>query len=411
VALIGELFYTLTKTNRVVGSLLESVRTGDMNVSLGTRAEGLGFSSLSDAAQGIISAIASARIAKETQYRYLQAILEHIHTAVLTLDEKHEPELINPLALQILGIHHLRNPSWGAIEKASPVFAKTVLSMENGGREMVRPGGPEGKQILILVNRVRLAGRQVKIVTFQDIEPEIERKELESWQTISRIMAHEIMNSLTPLSSLTETGIMLLKKDGRARKMEELTQDTIDNLYTALTTISDRNAALSGFIDSYRQLWRLPDPEPEELSVAGWLNETLDLYCENCREKGISLDLRPCSPNLRLRGDGNQLRQVLINLIKNAMEALEGADNGEIAISAGKSLDYIFVEISDNGPGIPPDQLDRIFIPFYSTKQGGSGIGLSLSRQIIKNHGGHLTVRSAEGGKGTLFRFSVPSAD
>jgi two-component system nitrogen regulation sensor histidine kinase NtrY len=407
-SLIAELFFRIFRTNRIIESLLESIRSGETNRTIRERAAGLGFEGLADAAQEIIRAIASARIEKETQYQYLQAILEHIHTAVLTLNEKNEPELINPLALNILGICNARRPSWNAIEKASPLFARTVKSVGHSGREMIRmPGTPGGRQLLVLVNTVKIGGSRVKIITFQDIEPEIEQKELESWQTISRIMAHEIMNSLTPLSSLTETGIMLLEEEGRPVQLGRVSQHTIDNLYTALKTISDRNAALTRFIGSYRQLSRLPPPERRKVSVAELLEEVSALHRSQCARQGITCSIHPGPDHLVIMADEAQVKQVLINLVKNAMEAVAEVPGPLIEIRIRRILDHVSIEISDNGRGIPPDVLGKIFVPFFSTKPEGSGIGLSLSRQIIHNHGGQITVES-EKGTGTTFKVLLP---
>jgi two-component system nitrogen regulation sensor histidine kinase NtrY len=407
--LIIELFRKIFRTNRIIESLLSSIRHGDVNKTILEQAGGLGFRELADSAQLIVRAIASARIEKEVQYRYLRTLLEHIHTAVITLDEKGEPELVNPLALKTLGIYHTRKPSWKEIEKAAPRFAETVLQMGAAGREMLPlTGSMAGRALLILVNSVKIGGRSVTIVTFQDIEPEIEQKEMESWYTISRIMAHEIMNSLTPLSSLTETGIMMLEDNGSSRQVHSLTQQTIDNLLQALRTISDRNRALTRFIGNYRQLSRLPPPETEMFPVADLLRELRDLYRQEGETRGIPLIIRqgPAS-HLHIRADRAQIKQVLINLIKNGMEALEDAPEPQLLLSVKRVLDHCHIEVSDNGPGIPPEQIDKIFVPFYSTKPEGSGIGLSLSRQIIHNHQGQLTAH-AEQHRGSLFRISLP---
>jgi nitrogen fixation/metabolism regulation signal transduction histidine kinase len=263
------MFRSIARTNSIVESLLDSIRFGDYNKSIKDKAAGLGFEGLAESAQEIIRAIASAKIEKETQFQYLQTILEHIHTSVLTLNEKHEPQLINPLALNTLGLFNARKPSWSDIEKSAPAFARAIDSMGESGRQMIRLSNtPTGKQLLVLVNTMKMAGAPIKIITFQDIEPEIEKKEIESWQTISRIMAHEIMNSLTPLSSLTETGIMLLESKGKPKDVSVISQETINNLHTALFTISGRNRALTEFIGSYRQLSRLPMPEKSEILVA-----------------------------------------------------------------------------------------------------------------------------------------------
>lgn len=406
--LIAELFHKINKNNRIITSLLESIHSEDYNRRILERAKGLGYDSLADSAQSIITAIASAKIEKETQYHYLQNILNLIHTAVLTLDENGEPELINPLALNMLGLYNTKKPSWSSIKKAAPAFASKVLSLDESGRSMLKLSNtPAGKQLLILVNTVKLGESRVKIITFQDIEPEIEQKEMESWQTISRIMAHEIMNSLTPLSSLTETGIMLLEKEAKPKNLEDLSQSTIDNLYTALKTIGSRNEALTRFINNYRQFYRLPEPDKREILIAELLHEVTGLYRVRCNEMNISCNIFPGPEQLKIQADDAQLKQVLINLIKNALDVLEKAREPRLNIHVKRILDHVSIEISDNGTGIPPEILEKIFVPFYSTKTEGSGIGLSLSRQIIRNHGGQISVESEEG-KGSTFRVQLP---
>lgn len=409
--LIAELFRSIARTNQIVESLLESIRYGDFNKTIRDKAAGLGFEGLADSAQQIIRAIASARIEKETQYQYMQTILEHIHTAVLSLDEQHEPEMINPLALNTLGLYNTRKPSWAEIEKKAPLFTDAVKSMGESGREMIRLSNtPTGKQLLVLVNTMKIGGKPVKIITFQDIEPEIEQKEMESWQTISRIMAHEIMNSLTPLSSLTETGIMLLEHEGKPKDISAIPQKTIDNLYTALRTISSRNQALAAFIGSYRQLSRLPLPEKREVLVVELLEELRELYEIPCKEKGIACSFNHGPENLRITADDAQLKQVLINLVKNATEAMAYVKEPVIGISVKRILHQVSIEIHNTGPAIPADVMEKIFVPFYSTKPEGSGIGLSLSRQIVSNHGGQIGVESLEG-KGTTFKVMLPVFD
>ena len=408
IAFIVELFRTIARTNSIVESLLDSIRYGDYNKTIQNKAAGLGFEGLADSAQAIVQAIASARIEKETQYQYLQTILEHIHTGVLTINKDHEPEMINPLALNTLGVYNTKNPSWAEIEKRTPLFTRAVESMGDSGRQMIRLSTtPTGKQLLVLVNTVKIGGAPIKIITFQDIEPEIEQKEMESWQTISRIMAHEIMNSLTPLSSLTETGIMLLEREGSPKDVTGISQKTINDLYTALKTISSRNRALTDFIGSYRQLSRLPAPQKEKVKVSEMLEELLDLYEIPCKEKGIACSMHPGPDHLLMNVDPAQVKQVLINMVKNATEAMDKVQDPVIRISVKRLLHHLSIEIYNSGPAIPPDILEKIFVPFYSTKAEGSGIGLSLSRQIISNHGGHIVVDSEEG-KGTTFKVMLP---
>jgi two-component system, NtrC family, nitrogen regulation sensor histidine kinase NtrY len=408
ILLTGELIFKISRTNRIISSLLESIRYGDLNRRLSEHATGMGFEELARSGQSIINAIASARIDKETQFRYLESILDYIMTGVITLDGKERVELINPLALNILGIYTNRNPDWKEIRAAAPLFADAVDSMGQSGRRMIRLPGSPGRELLVLLTTVRIREEPVRIITFQDIEPEIGEKEMESWKTISRIMAHEIMNSLTPLSSLTETGIMLLEKEGRPRTVEELTRESIENLYTALKTIADRNRSLTRFIGNYRELSRLPDPEPEQVLLPDLIREVARLHKEHMQHQGVRLVIRQGpAGHILVSADPAQLKQVLINLFKNALEAMADVIEPLLTVAVKRIMDTVAIDISDNGPGIPPEALSRIFVPFFTTKKGGSGIGLSLSRQIIRNHGGQITVNTNQG-KGTTFRVVLP---
>ena len=403
VLLVGELLHKISRTNRILESLLESIRYGDYSTTIREKASGMGFGGLADAAQKIVRSISDAKIEKEIQFQYLQTILDHLNTAVITLDREMNTQLINPVALKILGLFNSRNPTWEEIKKQSPRFATTIEAIGESGRKMLpMSNSPSGRQLLILVTTARIGEDPVRIITFQDIEPEIEKKEMESWQTISRIMAHEIMNSLTPLSSLTETGIMLLEEQGKAKSISQLTQQTIDNLHTALKTISGRNTALTQFIGNYRQLARLPLPESKSIQVAAILNEIAQLYTRQFETAGIHFTIHPGPGKFRIFADEAQVKQVLINLVKNAAEAISDTDSPEIAISSRRVMDHVAIEVSDNGPGIPDHVIEKIFVPFYSTKPEGSGIGLSLCRQIMNNHGGHISVES-DPDSGTTF--------
>ena len=403
-----ELFRTIARTNFIVKELIESIHHGDFNKTIYEKASDLGFASLADSAQQIIAAIAAAKIEKETQYQYLRSILEHINTPVLTMDEKGEPELINPLALLTLGLYNLRQPTRSQIQLRAPRFIEAIEALGESGRRVIHLDTMRaGKQLLILVNTIKLTESKVRIITFQDIEQEMDEKAMESWQNISRIMAHEIMNSLTPLSSLTETGIMMLEENGKPVSVDSLPQQTIDNLHQALLTISDRNQALVKFIGNYRQLSRLPLPEKKEVTIALLLEEVHKLHRDHCADREVCITLYPGPAGLTAFLDEDQVKQVLINLVKNALEAIDGLTGARVELFARRVEDDVLLEVRDTGRGIPADLIDKIFIPFFSTKTGGSGIGLSLSRQIIHNHGGRLSVQS-DPSSGTAFLAYLP---
>jgi len=200
---------------------------------------------------------------------------------------------------------------------------------------------------------------------------------------------------------------MMLESEGGAKNITDISQNTIENLYTALKTISSRNQALTQFIGNYRQLSRLPLPQKKEIRVTEMLAEIEELYREPCARKGIAFTYHPGPDKLSIQADDSQILQVLINLVKNATEALEGIPNPTLNLVVKRILNQVSIEISDNGSGIPDEVLKKIFVPFYSTKPTGSGIGLSLSRQIIRNHSGQISVQSKEG-EGTTLKVALP---
>ncbi|MEZ5069616.1 MAG: ATP-binding protein [Bacteroidales bacterium] len=388
---IAELFLRIRRTNQILSQLLDAIHYGDPQTRIEEKASGLGFDRLARSARSITEALASAQVEKETRSHYLQSLLDHVQVGVLTLNRFQEPELINPTALRCLGIRNNPRPHWKDIEKAAPLFAEAIRAMGDHGRGMVSlTENGEAGPILVQKDTVRIGDHPVHMIILQNIDPEMDRKELESWQSISRVMAHEIMNSLTPLSSLTETGLLMLEEEGRVKSVESLSQKTIDTLHQAIRTIHDRNEALRRFIRSYRRLSRLPAPDLRLVALEGLLRHVEVLFRDDLEREGIALSLQSLPARYGIHADEGQIKQVLINLIQNAREALPGTPRPHIRIRAKRVLDEVILEISDNGPGIPRDQIDKVFIPFYSTKQGGSGIGLGLCRQIVRNHEGRI---------------------
>lgn len=237
-----------------------------------------------------------------------------------------------------------------------------------------------------------------KLVTMQNIASELEEKEFDAWQTLIRVLTHEIMNSVTPILSLSSTTNLIIK-----RQIENAPDENLEDIREALETIEKRSKGLLSFVESYRRLTRIPNPDIKVVSVKELFSRLHILYEQTVADKTISLDFN-CEPEtLEMMADLDLIEQVLINLLKNAVEALEGVKDPAISVSA--IIDYlgkINLKISDNGAGMSDEVREKIFIPFYTTKEEGSGIGLSLSRQIIRLHGGSISVQSTPN-QGTVF--------
>jgi len=237
--------------------------------------------------------------------------------------------------------------------------------------------------------------QELVILSIQDIKNELDEKELDSWMKLIRVLMHEIMNSITPITSLSESLSNIYSKDGKPVLPDQVTDKTIATTLQGLNVIKEQGNGLMSFVESYRKLTRVPEPDKKIFKVADLINRITTLYSslEKSNKTVLSFSLK--NPDLEIYADQNLISQVLINLLKNALEANEKNPEGKILLSAGINSDnHIEICVSDNGPGISKDNLDKIFVPFFTTRNTGSGIGLSISKQIMKVHGGNLKVRS-----------------
>ena len=248
--------------------------------------------------------------------------------------------------------------------------------------------------------RVRLREQRYTLVSLQNIRSELEEKEMEAWQKLIRVLTHEIMNSVTPISSLASTAAgMLDHRDNPDQQPAEMS----DDLKGALHTIEKRSQGLLHFVDAYRSLTLIPKPRFRIISIADLFRHVEQLFRAELSSNRVAFTANADPDTLELNADPELIEQVLINLIKNSLHAVQEKDQRSIALSA--RLDRggsISVEVADNGSGISKEVQEKIFVPFFTTKQNGSGIGLSLSRQIMRMHGGTITCRSQEG-EGAVF--------
>ena len=253
---------------------------------------------------------------------------------------------------------------------------------------------------------LKLMGSSYKLITFQNIKSEIEQKEIEAWHNLIRTLAHEIMNSVTPISSLTETSVMLLEdKLGNQKDITDITEKNITSIRTALKTIEKRSEGLLDFVGNYRKLTRLPAPQMEKISIENLLVNIKNLLNAELDKNRIDLRIISRNKDLRIFADPKLVEQVLINLVLNSIDAVEKTKSPKIQLLSYQTKNNIVIKISDNGKGIDKDKLEKIFIPFFSTKEKGTGIGLSLSKQIMKLHKGDIDVTS-EKNSGTTITLS-----
>ena len=392
---IGELIRFITFTNRELAKLLMAIRYSDFSISFKGKKHGKSFQELQNAFVEIIEAFKKVSVEKEAQFKFLKVIVDNINVGIIAIKEEHQIELMNKSAQQILSIPAPNY--WKQFVQFSPDFAREFSEMEDNERKLIELNIKEEKlQTSAHVTRLKILNYRYSIITFQNIKSEIEQKEIEAWHKLIRILTHEIMNSVTPIASLTETMRMMLQQDEtKEKKAQELSEEDLDDFRFSLETIQRRSEGLLHFVEDYRKLTRVKNLDQEQVEATELLENMAQLMTPELQKEQIRLELR-LKNSFKLFIDRKLIEQVLINLITNAKHALKSTEKPLITISAySRELEKV-IEITDNGTGIDESKIDQIFIPFFSTKENGSGIGLSLSKQIMKKHKGDLTVKSQQ---------------
>jgi signal transduction histidine kinase len=278
-----------------------------------------------------------------------------------------------------------------------PGFARSILEMEPGQAKIISiTRAKERLQLLLRMTQLKYDDRPLKLLSLQDVRTELDEQELIAWRRLIRVLNHEIMNSLTPIRTLTHAIERSLLELGSAESGEAIIQDIRDNS----RLISQRTASMTDFVNRYRDITRIREISKQPVALGPLLQEVKTLFEKQFLEQGVNCTLQVEPADLEIEGDENMLKQVLINLVKNSLEALKDDDGELIQIFANKIEKHHVIVVEDNGPGIPEEFLEDIFTPFFSTREDGSGIGLSFSKQIVRLHGGSINIQS-EKGKGT----------
>lgn len=384
---IWALIHYVERTNRDLGRFFQAIRYADFSQTFVTGGLGSSFDELKKAFNEVLDAFRSARADKEEHARYLQTVVQHVGVGLVAFDAKGQVELINTAAKRLLKVNRLRNIS--ALEPLSPELVETLRTLGPRQKALVRIEQEHDLlQLAMYATVFRLRDREFSLVSLQNIQTELEEKEMEAWQNLIRVLTHEIMNSITPISSLAATASGLLGT-------EDPSAESIPDVRDAVQTIHRRSEGLLHFVDAYRDLTRLPEPSFQIIRASELLSRVEQLMAKQIGEAGAELHTSIDPGSLELTADPELVEQVLINLVRNATEAVAGRDGARIELRAhtdgrGSAL----VEVVDNGSGIVEEALEKVFIPFFTTKQDGSGIGLSLCRQIMRLHRGTISVRS-----------------
>ena len=406
VGLIWELLQFINRTNLELAKFLDAIAYEDNNVHFNMAKFGGSFRRLQENYKGILSAIQQAKIEKEAQLGFLQMLMEQIPVGVIALRDQETIVLMNKQAASLLHTGYTNH--WSYLQRVRPAFTEALSHQPPASQTLQLDTGQASYRLVIHHHRIKMLEVEYQLITFQDIGPEMERQELESWQKLIRILTHEIMNSITPLSSLAETLLMMLhSSENTPKRPTELSEEDLSDIRYSLETLRNRSTGLMRFVDDYRRLYKVPTPQKAEVSLARFFSDLEHLMRPERERSGCTWETKVEPPNLVAQWDEAQMQQVFINLATNALQAQEGLAQPSISLSARRQGSQVTVSLMDGGPGIPTDKLDKIFVPFYTTKANGSGIGLSLCRQIVHQHGGHLDLRNHPEG-GALASISFP---
>lgn len=336
---------------------------------------------------------------KETQYVYLQKILELVDTGILSYNNATgEVVWMNESLKKMLGIPYLKTIH--SLEKRDPALYNSTLELKSGDNRIVTINRDKNNfKIVLSATAFQTDGEVYKLVAFQNVNEALDETEAKAWQKLLSVMTHEIMNSVAPISSLADT--LKNRLSSVNSKMND-SSGTLEDLEVGIETIKRRSEGLLRFAETYRNLNKITQPNLKKILVRDLFENLHHLMEPTLEQKNIDLEIILKDPGMEMEADVNLVEQMLINLVINAMDAVKERPSPRILLSAYKEGNRYIIKVADNGIGIPEELVDKIFIPFFSTKKSGSGIGLSLCKQIMLLHKGNIQVQSVEG-EGTVF--------
>ncbi|MES2517025.1 MAG: ATP-binding protein [Bacteroidota bacterium] len=384
----------INKTNVELSQFIEAVQYRDFSLQFTEKNAPVSVRQLRRAFNQINFTFKQLSSEREEQYQYLQKILELVDTGILSYDQNGNVGWINEAFKRMMNVPYLRNIS--SLEKRDSIVYQVIINLENGNSQLVKINQ---KQVLLAKTTFLNDNTETNLIAFQNVNEAIEDTEAQAYQKLLRVMTHEIMNSVAPIASLAETMEKTI-----ARRKGGKSEDEFDDIVLGISTIRKRSENLLKFADTYRQLAKVSITSFSEFYIRD-LFEGVEILLENqIEQKNIEFDVVIKDFNLMIEGDMVLIEQVLINLIINAIDAVKAQENPKVTLLAFLSnQEQIVIEVRDSGIGMSPDLMDKIFVPFFTSKPNGSGIGLSLSKQIMALHKGTITVTSIEG-QGTTFR-------
>jgi len=410
IAQLSEALRFVSKTNAELTRFLEAARYSDFSQRFQMKNEGAGFDELGSALSEIMERFRLSRQAQEQELRHLRALVEHVPVPLMSLQNDGEINLHNNAARRLFG--NTRVARLEDLDQFGQDFMSDIKNLPPGNRHLVNFVTDDvEKQLSVASTQISLGHQVEKLISLQDIQSELDGAQLKAWQDLVRVLTHEIMNSITPVASLAKTTTDLVEDATEQVKaleaiagVDKVLEELVD-IKSAVDTVARRSDSLMNFVQSYRRLTRLPAPKKGVLRLKQVFSQVARLVSAEWQAQGITLSTHVEPESLSIEVDGDMIEQVLINLLRNAEQALAGSSAATVKVFARiNRRGHVVLEIIDNGPGIAEDILEKVFVPFFTTKREGSGVGLALTRQVMIAHGGSVSLgagdKNASGGRG-----------
>lgn len=394
-----ELIRFINRTNLDLVRLLQALQKDDFATHFQTNRSGRNFRKLYGTFNEVIERYQDTEMQREAQKEFLDIAVSQLNVGIIAHEIGGRILIFNHYAQQIVGtiapkdwdILVLRKIPIVNILHQLPIGAPSIHTQQLGNQQ---------QSLLLQATTFSLLQKQIRLYTIKDIKSHLDQKEIESWQKVIRVLTHEIMNSLTPVISLTELAQTLLHDEQNPHPYAE-------DIQSAIGTAKDRAKGLLAFVRGYRQFLSVPVPTLAPIDLFPFIKNLEQLLLDTFKKNNIQFQLTLPSSSVSFPGDQYLLEQVFINLFTNAVEALAETENPILQLDCNQDKNRLLFQLKDNGPGMPHEVFTQIFIPFYTTKEKGTGIGLSISKQIVQSHQGQLFVQSKEG-EGSRFFIELP---
>lgn len=375
----------LNKTNKDIAFFIDSIKSEDSNILFSKQRKGILFQKLYESFDEFNLLMQKTKANLITQNQYFKTVADHVNIGLLSIDENENIEFINKKCSEFFEIDFIKNLN--SIKKIDKHLYYFIKKLEIGKSATYKYIHENSMHVLLFkATQLKTKDKTLSIIAFQDIKPELDEKEIDAWQKLIKVLNHEIMNSITPINSTIDAITDHLNSDAKQ-------ESKITKTLTGLDIVKERSEGLKEFVSKYRSLVNIPKPALKRISVKSLIHDIKILMEKDFTKAEIKFSFSIKPEDLSFDADKNLIEQVLINILKNAIDSFDYKQHGKktISIDATRNLQKnITIKVANNGKTIPKEIIENIFIPFYTTKKEGSGIGLSLSKQIINSHGGEI---------------------